>query len=297
MDHFLYNLFLILQKAGQSLLSFIPYIISGIVLGELLKLTSWTKIIYRFVSRSPVKSITAASVIGIVSPLCTYGTVPLTIQLYRAGVPLPPLVAFLSASTMMNPQLFIYVSGGLGLNMALMQTAAVFIFALLTGFVLLRIPQRWVVNRSLNVVPDTEFCATRQSWKSFHWKAFLKSLWENLEYIGFYLIIGALLGAAVEVFVPGSWISSVAGHGKWTSVLFATILGIPLYVCGGGMVPLIKTFMQQGMSQGAALSFFLIGPATRINSLAALAGMLRPTFIASYVAALFCFSYLLGVII
>ncbi|NIO71195.1 MAG: permease, partial [Anaerolineae bacterium] len=44
---------------------------------------------------------------------------PVLVQLLRHGVPPAPLLTFVVASSLMNPQLFVLMLGGLGLEMAL----------------------------------------------------------------------------------------------------------------------------------------------------------------------------------
>jgi uncharacterized membrane protein YraQ (UPF0718 family) len=50
----------------------------------------------------------------------------------------------------------------------------------------------------------------------------------------------------------------------------AATVGVPLYVCGGGTIPLLQAWMQNGMSMGAAASFMISGPAMKITNLGAL---------------------------
>jgi len=88
-----------------------PYVLAGVILGEILKLTSWTKLVYVWTAKSRFLSILTASALGMISPLCTYGTVPVILQLFRAGVPLAPLATFLSVSSEMNPQLLVFTWG------------------------------------------------------------------------------------------------------------------------------------------------------------------------------------------
>jgi uncharacterized membrane protein YraQ (UPF0718 family) len=75
------------------------------------------------------------------------------------------------------------------------------------------------------------------------------------------------------------------------------LLGIPLYACGGGTIPLIHALMGKGMSTGAALAFFIVGPATRIAPLVALSTIIRPSFIGIYILMLFAFAVLSGLLI
>ncbi|NLG83188.1 MAG: hypothetical protein GX493_00970 [Firmicutes bacterium] len=43
-----------------------------------------------------------AALLGMVSPFCTYGTVPVVLRLFRAGMEPAPLVTFLVTSSLMN---------------------------------------------------------------------------------------------------------------------------------------------------------------------------------------------------
>ena len=59
------------------------------------------------------------------------------------------------------------------------------------------------------------------------------------------------------------------GSEAW-GVLMAATIGVPLYACGGGTVPLLRGWLAAGMSTGSAAAFMLTGPATKITNLGAL---------------------------
>lgn len=285
---------IILIKSGRVLLEFSPYVVLGVVASQALRYTKLTAVVKRACAGAPFVSVLLAAVLGLVSPLCTYGTVPVVLQLYRAGVPLAPLVTFLSASSLMNPQLFILTWGGISPEMALIRFFAVLIFAVVLGVVVHRLPARWITNPAVLERPEPAGCEVPA--KRFEWRRFLRECYDNTLYIGYYLVIGILLGAAVEVYVPGRWIAAAFRPGQWTSVALAAVLGVPLYACGGGTIPLIRSLITRGMSQGAALAFFISGPATRITPLLALAAILKPRFIAVYVFVLLAYSLTAGVL-
>lgn len=50
----------------------------------------------------------------------------------------------------------------------------------------------------------------------------------------------------------------------------AATIGVPLYACGGGTIPLLQMWMMDGMSLGSATAFMITGPATKITNLGAL---------------------------
>jgi uncharacterized membrane protein YraQ (UPF0718 family) len=51
------------------------------------------------------------------------------------------------------------------------------------------------------------------------------------------------------------------------------------------------------MGTGAALAFFIVGPATRIAPLVALSTIIRPRFIGVYILLLFIFAVLAGFLV
>ena len=48
-----------------------------------------------------------------------------------------------------------------------------------------------------------------------------------------------------------------AGADKWYAVLFAVLIGIPLYSNTAGIVPLIGALTEKGLAMGTALAFMM----------------------------------------
>jgi len=292
------NIMFILVRSGFLFLEFLPYILVGILLAELLKYTPWTKYVQKAVSRSPKASIIIASVIGIISPLCTYGTIPIVIDLYKNKVPLAPLLTFLSASSLINPQLFLMTWGGLGLEFSLLRISGVVIFTLILGYA--------VVFLEKNILKKTDETinkkfkrkqSTEKQWKDFNLKEFSMGFYNNFIFIGLYVIIGILLSVIVETFIPLSLIFEMTEGVGWVNVIAASILGIPLYACGGATIPLISVLLENGVSFGAAMGFLIVGPGTRITPLLALGSFLSKRTLLYYCCSLILFSILFGLLI
>ncbi|MDR2448839.1 MAG: permease [Prevotellaceae bacterium] len=68
------------------------------------------------------------------------------------------------------------------------------------------------------------------------------------------------------------------------------IVGVPLYVCGRGGVPLLANWLDAGMSMGSAASFMLAGPATKTTNLSALKIVLGIRNFAFYLIFVIAFS-------
>ena len=77
----------------------------------------------------------------------------------------------------------------------------------------------------------------------------------------------------------------------------ASTIGVPLYVCGGGTIPIIKSWLTNGMSLGSAAAFMITGPATKITNLGALKAVLGAKHFAFYWLFVILFSLITGIVI
>jgi uncharacterized membrane protein YraQ (UPF0718 family) len=280
----------VLRGAAATTWQLLPYVVLGVLASEGLRYTNVAPLLERGCRKHPAVAIPAAALLGIASPICTFATVPLVVQLLRTGVPIAPLATFLSTSSLMNPQLVVITWGGLGAKMALVRVGAVFVFGLLLGAILQVLPVRLAAQPPKPDEKKPKECAP------FSVARFAIQSWKTLRFVGTYVVLGAVLGAVIEVLVPGQWVSAAFGSGGWYQTLLAALLGIPLYACGGGVIPLVHSMMGRGMAGGAALAFLIAGPATRVPPLMALAAVVRPVAVVAYVVLLVAYSVLAGLV-
>ena len=80
-------------------------------------------------------------------------------------------------------------------------------------------------------------------------------------------------------------------------VLMAATIGVPLYACGGGTIPLLQQWLWDGMSVGSAASFMLTGPSTKITNLGALKIVLGMKRFLLYLAYVMVFSFITGLVV
>ncbi len=77
----------------------------------------------------------------------------------------------------------------------------------------------------------------------------------------------------------------------------AATIGVPLYACGGGTIPLLIQWLEDGMSMGSAAAFMITGPATKITNLGAVKIVLGIKRFILYIAFVMIFSLATGVLI
>lgn len=77
----------------------------------------------------------------------------------------------------------------------------------------------------------------------------------------------------------------------------AATIGVPLYACGGGTIPLLQMWLNDGMSMGSATAFMLTGPSTKITNLGALKIVLGIKHFLLYIIFVMGFSYIMGLVV
>lgn len=285
---------LVFHISGRSLVGLAPFIFVGIILGEIFRNLPWLDQLSHHCRRSSFISICLVAFLGVISPLCTYGTVPLVLMLLGKGFPLAPLVTFLIASSSLNPQLFFITIGGINLEMAFVRLGTVMLFSILAGLVTMHIPEKSILARTIpnrveenriNVLPAQSKTGFRKS---------LHSMWKELKYIGFFILIGCIIGAVIEVYMPERQLAEMFGAKPLESILIAAILGVPAYVCGGGIIPVIGLLLSKGMNIGAVLTFLTVGQTIRITPLAALVSLVRVRYVIFFVISFIIYSLVIG---
>ena len=80
-------------------------------------------------------------------------------------------------------------------------------------------------------------------------------------------LLGIALSALFQRYVPLDVRASLFRDNEGFGGLMAATIGVPLYACGNGTVPLLQAWLMDGMSMGSAATFMITGPATKITNL------------------------------
>lgn len=106
-----------------------------------------------------------------------------------------------------------------------------------------------------------------------------------------------MLSALFQRYVPAGAFAKLFGRHEGFGVLMASTVGVPLYACGGGAIPLLQGWLADGMSAGSAAAFMITGPATKITNLGALKIVPGPRSFSLYLAFVMLFSLLAGLLV
>lgn len=238
-----------------------------------------------------VWGIIPASLLGIASPLCMYGTIPIAASFSKHGMRHDWLAAFMMSSILLNPQLLMY-STALGITALSVRLISCTVCGMVAGLlVYLFYDEKPFFNfRSF------EQRASHDTDPNPFWR-FIKNLGRNLKATGPYFLAGVLLSALFQRYVPAEKFAELFGkQNEGFGLLMAATVGVPLYACGGGTIPLLRQWMVSGMSMGSAASFMLTGPATKITNLGALKIVFGVKRFALYILFIMAFAMMTGFI-
>lgn len=246
----------------------LPYWILGMVLGSTVSVFCKDRIHGAFRSlhdkKLGVLGIPIASALGIASPLCMYGTIPIAASFSRSGIKDYWLAAFMMSSVLLNPQLIIY-SAALGGTALTVRIVSCFLCGTLAGLLI----RAFYKNKTFFNFHGFEEPISRDTDLNIMLR-YLKNLWRNVKATGLYFLSGVLLSALFQRYVPQETITTLFHGNEAWGVLMAATIGVPLYACGGGTIPLLQQWLWDGMSMGSATAFMITGPATKITNLGAL---------------------------
>lgn len=97
----------------------------------------------------------------------------------------------------------------------------------------------------------------------------MKEIFELINGMAPYLILGFFLAGLMHAFVPNTLYRRYVGQNSFRSVFNAAMLGIPLPLCSCGVIPTAMSLRREGASKGATISFLIATPQTGIDSIIA----------------------------
>ena len=125
----------------------------------------------------------------------------------------------------------------------------------------------------------------------------LKNIGRNIKATGLFFLFVIFISALFQRYVPSEAFSNLFVNNRGFGLLMAATIGVPLYACGGGTIPLLQQWLASGMSMGSATAFMITGPATKITNLGALKIVLGAKSFILYLAFIMLFAFISGALV
>ena len=112
-------------------------------------------------------------------------------------------------------------------------------------------------------------------------KTFFDSLYMTFVAMAPYMLFGLFFVGLLKVYVKKETIIKTLGKNNFSSIVKASLIGVPLPLCSCGVIPTALELKKDGASNSSVSSFLISTPQTGIDSIAATYSLMGP-FMAIY---------------
>jgi len=287
----------LLLSSGLLFSQMAPYLLLGFGLAGLLYILIPQESISRHLGGRGFKSIVTAVLVGIPLPLCSCGVLPVAASLRKQGASKPATLSFLVSTPTTGVDSILATYALLGILFAIIRPIAALFAGLFVGVLaLMFLPETPAIN-SANEINACKFCTrTTKHRHNFLEKLSIGAQYAFLEMvgeIGKWIILGVVVGGLIEVLIPMHLVEHYAGE-TYKGILWMFALGLPMYVCATGSIPIAASLIAKGMSPGAALVFLIAGPASNTVTMGVISKTLGKGALVIYIIAIFVISVILA---
>ncbi|MBK1786568.1 permease [Prauserella cavernicola] len=266
----------------------LPFLVLGVLISGAIAAFVPARVLHRVLPRRESAAVGVAGVSGVALAGCECASVPVARRLIGQGVAPAAALTFLLAAPAVNP--VVIVSTAVAFpgepGMVLARFVGSLFTAMIMGWLWIRWGKlEWIAERALRRLPEVE---GRDRWKTF-----AETARADLVDAGGFLVLGALVSAALGVLVPGEWFGAL-GDQLVLGILVMAILAVVLSLCSEA-----DAFVAASLSALPLLPrlvFLVVGPAVDLKLFALQAGTFGRPFALRFAPATFVVSVVCGVV-
>ena len=283
-----------IEAVWHVLVQLAPWMLLGTLIAGLLHVLLPSGFIHRKL-HGPSGVLKAVG-IGVPLPLCSCGVIPAGIGLKEDGASDGACVGFLISTPQTGIDSILVSASFLGWPFALFKVLSAAVTGIVGGLLVDRFDTSSRTEIDGSRARGSSGGVTSAAWRVVHHGLdIIRSIW-------LWLVFGILASAAIQVFVPESFLMGIGQLGILPSVLAALAISLPLYVCATASVPIAAALVAGGLPPGAALVFLMAGPATNVATMGAIfrrfggrvLGIYLGTIVAGSAVAAIAFDWLLA---
>lgn len=261
----------------------VPFLLAGTLVSGFLDVFVSEEQLRRLFPGRGIEAVVSGVLLGLFFPVCECGVVPVTRRLFQKGVPLSAGIAFLLAAPVMNPVVIASTWTAFGFGRILL--GRVFLAAGIAGLVGLVFslhprPEEVMVSSGNPSHTCAAISCQGQPTSGLLDRLYRALLTAGEEFfeMGRYLVVGALLAAAMQTIVPQAVILSI-GQGPVSSVVVMLVLAFVLSICSTVDAFLALAFAGS-FTTASLLAFLVFGPMVDIKSTLMFLGVFKRRIVA-----------------
>ena len=201
--------------------------------------------------------------------------------------------------------MFMITWGEIGLDFAIAKTIAAVALGLIGGFLTMAFSGSPVFADPLREKPQVGGCcgvknpfSEKPVWKFWNEqdrRTVFRETWvENAVFLVKWLLIAYLFEALMVVYDTTEYVAGALGGDGVLTIVLAALIGMPAYLNGYAAVGLMGGLLEQGMANGAAMSFVLAGGVSSIPAAIAVWALVKPRVFAAYLGFAFVGAVIAG---
>lgn len=260
-----------------------PFILLGVLVSSLLQAFLSEAALRKIIPKNPVAGLLTASLLGIVFPVCECGMIPVARRLIQKGMPPYLAVVYMLSSPIINPVVYFatYSAFRTRPDMVYARMGLAFAVTVLVGaLVYLFVKGNPLRLRAADLAQSGE-SDQRQSAPGF--MGWIEHMLNDFMDMAKYLLFGALIASALQVFVARSTLIAIGGD-SWTSYPFMMGLAYLLSICSTSDAFVAASF-GNAFGKGPLLAFLVMGPMLDLKSTLMMLSAFRFRFVALLSAA------------
>ncbi|WP_414698911.1 permease [Paenibacillus sp. LPE1-1-1.1] len=261
----------------------IPFVLVGVLISGLIQTFVKDQWIAWIMPRNRYLATVFGCGIGIFFPSCECGIVPITKRLINKGMPLHAGIAFMLTGPIINPIVLFstYIAFGNDWEMvgirAGLAIAVAFSVSIILSFIFKDLPFRVQDGQAAAAAEHgaEPFAARVPAGKRLY-EVIVHAIDEFFS-VGKYLVLGALIAACMQTFVPTSYLLHL-GSNPVTSSLVMIALAFIISLCSEADAFIAASF-RSTFTVGSLSAFLVFGPMIDIKNTLMLLGTYRSKFV------------------
>lgn len=223
-----------------------------------------------------------AALLGTVTPFCSCSSVPIFIGFTRAGLPIGMTFSFLISSPMVDVASMIMLMSFFGTEFATAYVVMGIVLAVLGGRVISALKLEKYLRIDDVIIKDfyseSEYFNQKQrlDYALTDTKIIVRNVFP-------YVLAGVAIGAVIHNWIPQETILMLLGRNNPLAVIFATLLGIPIYADIFGTIPIAEALHMSGVPSGTILALMMAVTTLSLPSIIMLSKVLQKQLLGIFI--------------
>lgn len=288
-----------------------PFLLIGTLVSSVIGVYVSDEHLIKLFPKQGLKATLSAIGMGVILPLCDCAVIPVAARLRKKGVPLHAVVTFMMAAPIVNPVVILSTIYAFpGTQIAFYRVIAGVVIAVATGFILRMFygkePDEALYSDTKieachdcgEEVSEPHACCDHHAHATHaHTTPSLQKIIAALQHageefiqVGRLFIIGVMLTAAIQVFVPKAWSSDFAGN-NFSAIFVMMTLSFVMSICSTSDAFIARNFLSSVPLSGV-FGFVVFGPVLDLKNAIILSGYFKKKFVVEFVAIAFAVAFI-----